>query len=262
MNTTLSQKQIGAYRRDGFVAHRGFLDCEEVEELKSAVLSAIETMGKSKVAGGGGAFEDGDTYYDRVFTQRLNLWRISETVKRYMLNSKLGEMLSALEGVDSFRVWHDKAVIKEPYANPTAWHLDDPFWPFYTKHAISIWIALGPATLGNGCMWFVPGSHKLARFETADIGENLSDLFELYTEMTNVDPEGVPMEEGDCSFHNGLTAHGAGANMTRGRRIAMTCNYMPVGSTFNGKCVGMPPEYFASLSEGDVLDNDEWNPVV
>jgi ectoine hydroxylase-related dioxygenase (phytanoyl-CoA dioxygenase family) len=31
-----------------------------------------------------------------------------------------------------------------------------------------------------------------------------------------------------------LAAHGAGANMTRGQRRAMTCAYMPDGSTFNG----------------------------
>jgi ectoine hydroxylase-related dioxygenase (phytanoyl-CoA dioxygenase family) len=80
--------------------------------------------------------------------------------------------------------------------------------------------------------------------------------------MAATDPVGVPMKAGDCSFHNGLTAHGAGANMTRGRRIAMTCAYMPVGSTFNGQRNILPSAYVNSLKNGDTLANDDWNPVV
>lgn len=55
---------------------------------------------------------------------------------------------------------------------------------------------------------------------------------------------------------------GAGANMTPGYRRAMTCAYMPEGSTFNGKKNILPDDYVASLSVGDVLDNDALNPVV
>ena len=50
--------------------------------------------------------------------------------------------------------------------------------------------------------------------------------------------------------------------MTRGRRIAMTCGYMPEGSTFNGQRNILPKEYFKSLKDGDVLENDEQNPIV
>ena len=263
MNTSLSQKQIEDYRRDGFVAQRGFLSPEEVDELKAAVLETIETMGSQKVAGNETFVSSEEaSYYDKVFTQRLNLQTINQTVKRYVVNAGLGGMLRQLEGEEGFRVWHDQALIKEPYGNPTAWHLDNPYWSFYSKHALSMWIALEPATLENGCMWFVPGSHKLARFDNAPIGKDLAALFREYPEMTGTDPVSVPMQPGDCSFHNGLTAHGAGANMTRGRRIAMTCAYMPTGSTFNGQQNILQPDYFKSLSEGDVLENDAWNPAV
>jgi ectoine hydroxylase-related dioxygenase (phytanoyl-CoA dioxygenase family) len=220
-------------------------------------------MGSQKV-GGNDEYPnpEEESYYTKVFTQRLNLLRVNDTVKRYVFNPGLGEMLCQLEGVDGFRVWHDQALIKEPYGNPTAWHLDDPYWSFSSKHSLSMWIALEPATLENGCMWFVPGTHKLASYDNSDIGEDLSSLFKVYPEMAEIDPVAVPMQPGDCSFHNGLTAHGAGANMTRGRRIAMTCAYMPVGATFNGQQNILPPDYFNSLSVGDVLENNEWNPVV
>ncbi len=43
-------------------------------------------------------------------------------------------------------------------------HLDMPHWSFTSFHAISVWIALDDATLENGCMYFMPGSHKVIEF--------------------------------------------------------------------------------------------------
>jgi ectoine hydroxylase-related dioxygenase (phytanoyl-CoA dioxygenase family) len=263
MKTILNEAQIQQYRDDGFIHIPGFLDPAEVAELKGAVVETARAMGKKKVAGGTDDWEEKDDYYSRVFTQRLNLWKINDTVKRYMLNADLGRMLCRLEGIEGIRVWHDQTLIKEPYGNPTAWHLDNPYWSFSSKHSISIWIALEDATLQNGCMYFVPGTHKLATFENnVGIGQNQGDLFKAQPKLGEIDPVAVPMKAGDCSFHNGLTAHGAGANMTRGRRIAMTCAYMPEGSTFSGLKSILSKDYFESLKLGDVLENDEQIPLV
>jgi len=263
MKTDVTPEQVAEYRENGFLACRGFLSGEEVVELKSAVLEAVATMGRRKVPEGGLPLEEGDTYYDKVFTQRLNLWRLNPTVKRYMLSPELGRMLCDLSGVAGYRVWHDQTLIKEPYGNATGWHLDNPYWSFDSHEAISIWIALEDATLENGCMWFVPGSQRLATFRNASLTQpNMGSLFTIYPEMATIDPVPVPMKAGDCSFHNGLTAHGAGANMTRRRRIAMTCAYMPVGSTYNGKQNILSDAYVATLKNGDALVNDDWNPLV
>ena len=70
------------------------------------------------------------------------------------------------------------------------------------------------------------------------------------------------MKAGSCSFHNGLIAHGAGANMTPGWRRAMTCGFMPDGCTFNGIQNILTDEQFASYEIGDVLDDDRQNPLI
>jgi ectoine hydroxylase-related dioxygenase (phytanoyl-CoA dioxygenase family) len=262
MKTALNDSQIHQYRNDGFICIPGFLSPGEVAELKGAVVETARSMGKKKVAGGDGDMEEKEDFYDKVFTQRLNLWKINDTVKDFMLNPGLGRMACQLEGIEGIRVWHDQTLIKEPFANGTAWHLDNPYWSFYSRHAISVWIVLEDATPYNGCMCFIPGSHKLAAFDNVNIGQNMGDLFRVYPKMGEIDPVPVPMKAGDCSFHNGLTAHGAGANMTRGRRIAMTCAYMPEGSVFNGQKNILPKAYFETLKEGDVLENDGQNPLL
>lgn len=89
-----------------------------------------------------------------------------------------------------------------------------------------------------------------------------ADLFKIYPQWREIDPVNGVCRAGSVVWHNGLTAYGAGANMTRYTRRAMTCAFMPDGATFNGKRNILPQDYFDSLSEGDVLDSEEQNPLV
>lgn len=263
MRTRLTADEIGFYRDNGYLIRRDFLDAEQVAELRGSVLEAIAAMpGRRKIAGAGADLVEGDNYYDRVFTQRINLWRISDVVRRYLQSPALGEMLCTLEGVERFRVWHDQAFIKEPFGNPTALHIDNPYWSFHSRRSISIWIALEDATLENGCLCFLPGSHKLVRYDNVLLRDEFGAIMDLYPEMREIEPVPAVMRAGDCSFHNGLTVHGAGVNMTTGRRMAMSCAYMPDGAVFNGQQNILPDAYFASLRIGDTLSNDEVNPLI
>lgn len=179
-----------------------------------------------------------------------------------MLDERIGKMAAELSGADGIRIWHDQALIKRPWANPTSWHLDTPFWSFSDRRALSIWVALDDVTLENGCLFFIPGSHKRTSFENAGIGKNMSGIFDVYPEFKQTQPQAAVIKAGSCSFHNGLTIHGAHANMTPGFRRAMTCAYMPDGNTYNGIPNILPDTYVNTLEIGDVLDNDEQNPLI
>jgi hypothetical protein len=50
--------------------------------------------------------------------------------------------------------------------------------------------------------------------------------------------------------------------MTNGQRRAMTCAFMPDGSTFNGKKNILPDDYVETLEIGDLLNDEEQNPLV
>lgn len=260
MHNELTVEDIDHYRTQGFVVIDDFLDADELANWRTMVDDAVEQRQDRKMANRDD--RSGDGYYDKVFTQRLNLWMDHPGVRQLMLDPRLGQMAATLEGVDGMRIWHDQALIKQPWANPTGWHLDNPYWSFSSRHAISIWVALDDATPANGCLYFIPGTHREANWENAPIGQNMGELFELYPQWADRASVQAPMRAGACSFHNGLTAHGAGANMTAGLRRAMTCAYMPDGERFNGKANVLPPDYIATLSEGDLLENDEQNPLL
>ena len=91
MNTSLTQKQIDKYQRDGCLIFEEFLTPDEVNEMLEAVSESVGQMGKQKVAGEGNVdLVEADSYYDKVFLQRLNLWKINDTIKRFFLNPALG----------------------------------------------------------------------------------------------------------------------------------------------------------------------------
>jgi phytanoyl-CoA hydroxylase len=87
-------------------------------------------------------------------------------------------------------------------------------------------------------------------------------IFATYPEFKNTRAVAAPMKAGSCSFHNGLTIHGAHANMTPGLRRAMTCAYMPDGNTFNGTQNILSDEVVASLKIGDLLNDNAINPLI
>lgn len=263
MNTELTDEQVAAYRRDGFLVVRQFLSRTERDELLAGVEQAVLQLGRYKLSG---ARQErwlaGDTFYDRVFLQRINLWKISAAVKRFMLAPELGRMLCRLEGIDGIRIWHDQTLQKPPWANPTAWHADNPKWSYSSPHAISIWIALDAATLQNGCMYYLPGSHRTGSYDDVAISQEMGLYFEQFPQFREVMPVAGEMAAGDAGFHNGLLAHGAGPNMTPHWRRAMTAGYMPDGSTFNGRQNVLSDDQVAALKVGDPLNDEAQNPLL
>jgi phytanoyl-CoA hydroxylase len=271
MKTVVTEEEKRTYADNGFVVVEDFLDPDELEDWRQTVDHAVAERGDDRLAFDVGG-EEGTSltersqeerdYYDRVFKQRNNLWQTDVGIKRLMLQEGLGKYVTDMAGIKGVRIWHDQALIKEPYGNPTAFHLDVPYWSFRSPDAITIWVALDDATLENGCLYYVPGSHLAHKYDNVGISKELGALFEVYSEWADVAPVPCPVRAGGALLHNGLTFHGAGANMTPGTRRAMTCAYMPEGSTFNGIQNVLPPAYFERLAVGDTLDNDEQNPLV
>lgn len=261
MRHELATEQIDFYQENGFLVIENFLDADELEEWRRCTDESVEERLGTSVEHMTNQL-DPSNFYARVFTQCLRLADSHPGMRKLVHDPKIGKMATLLAGVDGMRIWHDQALIKPPSGNPTAWHLDVPYWSFDSRDAVSFWVALDDATLANGCMWYLPGTHKTARFDNVGIGENIGALFNVYPEWKELEPQSAPCPAGSMVWHNGLCAHGAGANMTFAHRRAMTCGFMPDGCTFNGKRNILPEDYFNALEIGDVLNNNVQNTLV
>jgi len=268
----LSQDQITKYRENGFILLKNFFSPSIVANLTDAMEEALSIRGKDWKFPQKGSTDTVNVdfeYFERVFVQRLNLWSTNQKVKDFWLNFgfEIGRVAAELEGVDGIRIWHDQALVKEPWANPTSFHVDNPYWSFDSKHAISIWMALDDVQEQNGALYFIPRSHKLIAekqdpFQELKIGKNIGMLFDQEPQLQNLMPTVVRYQPGDVSFHNGLTAHGAMPNFTPSRRRAFTCALMPIGSKFNGKKNILTDDQMAKYKIGDELNDVEINPLL
>jgi phytanoyl-CoA hydroxylase len=262
----LTAGEVEAYRRDGFVVLRDFLQPDELAEWRKAAEAAVERRAERRLPRPGTDYDEffhhEDDYYNSVFDQRINLWMTDEAIAELVCSAELGSRAAELAGVDGVRIWLDQALVKQPYSPPTSYHLDNPYWSFSSHDAITIWLALDDATMANGCLCYLPGTHREARFDNVSIGPEIGALFDVYPNWRDIEPVFCPVPAGSAVAHNGLVAHGATANMTPHRRFAMTVAYMPNGATYNGKQDILTSEQVARLKVGDPLDDDRQNPLV
>ena len=228
----ISDEQVRFYQENGFIQLPDVLSPEEVEEARRHLDEAMSlqlTGGLDRT----GLRSD----YDRVFLQKVNLWRDHEGIRELVFHPRLARIARRLSEAEGIRLWHDHALIKpnqDSKASP--WHQDLPYWPMDRSGALSCWLALDDVDAVNGCMHFVPRSHTWGKLEPINL-VNPQDIFSLVPEPDGRDftPVAMPMRAGSCTFHNGLTFHYAPPNRGTANRRAMIIIYMPQGVLYTGK---------------------------
>ena len=87
MKAEVSPVEVRSYREDGFLVINDLLDEAELERWRAAVEEAVQDPGVS----GRDLDPQQSEYYDRVFLQRVNLWKTSAAVRELVLDGRLGE---------------------------------------------------------------------------------------------------------------------------------------------------------------------------
>ena len=79
MRTEVTPDQITRYRERGYVVIDGFLSEEELGLWRRRIDAAVAAREDRKLANSD--WRAGDSYYDKVFTQRINLWMDHDGVR-------------------------------------------------------------------------------------------------------------------------------------------------------------------------------------
>jgi len=115
-----------------------------------------------------------------------------------------------------------------------AWHQDEFFIPTRDRSLTAVWIALDDATVENGCLWVLPGSHRRGVIYPAR--EQSDPRFDCTTEAYDfpyADDDSVPVEisAGTALIFNGYLLHRSLENSGRhGYRRALANHYMSAES--------------------------------
>jgi ectoine hydroxylase-related dioxygenase (phytanoyl-CoA dioxygenase family) len=85
--------------------------------------------------------------------------KASPLYRATMADARLVAVLRKLIGPNVKGV-HSQLYLKHAGAPGSAWHQDEMFLPTRDRSLLTAWIALDPATVENGCLRFLPGSHR------------------------------------------------------------------------------------------------------
>lgn len=234
-NYPITREQVAFYQENGYIQLPGVLTPEELKGLRTVLARGVRDR-ERKLQNKLLTKTVRNVDYERVFVQMVNLWEEYEEMRPYILNLRLAEIARRLTRARSVRLWHDHALIKMPNdSKPTPWHQDLPYWPMKEPGALSCWLALDNVSEENGCLWFLPGSHKLGSLEPINL-VTPQDIFKIAkVKKSKAQPAVMEMKAGSCTFHDGRTFHYAGPNLTNRPRRALAIIYIPNGVTYDGK---------------------------
>ncbi len=137
-----------------------------------------------------------------------------------------------------------------------AWHQDEYFIPTRDRSLTAVWIALDDATIENGCLWVLPGSHRRGVLYPAR--EQHDPRFDCTIEAYDfpyTDEDAVPVEipAGTALVFNGYLLHRSLENSGRhGYRRALANHYMSAESLLPWRPPG-PGEHMAMADYRDIV---------
>ena len=146
------------------------------------------------------------------------------------------DMIEQLIGGD-FILW-GMTIFGKPakVGKATPWHQDGDYYPIEPLETLTVWISLDGSTPEQGCMRFIPGSHRERRIYSHHF-EHRDD----YTLAQVIDDDQVDLssardivlERGQISLHDVYLVHGSEANRSERRRMGLVLRIMPATSRYN-----------------------------
>lgn len=220
----LTDEQLACYREQGYVAGIRVLDDAQIEALREALARLTDTShpGHSLFY----EFHSNEsTNPDSVLFHALGAWRIEPVFHDLLWNPRFLVPAAQLLG-GPIRFWHDQLFSKPArHGGVVAWHQDYSYWTRTVPMAhLTCWIALDDSTTENGCLHYVPGSHRWNLLPVTGLAGNMDEIQTVLSEEQRAAFRPVPVEvrRGEASFHHPLLVHGSYENRSgRGRRATL-----------------------------------------
>lgn len=202
---------VEAFARDGAALVRGLFSASEMALLAEGIdANLARPSARAKVASG--AADPG------LFIEDFCCWQENEAYRRFIFESRLGEVAARLMRSREVRLYHDHMLTKESGTRQrTPWHQDQPYYNIDGRQNISFWIPVDPVARG-ATLEFIAGSHlgpwRMPRsFRDAQARwfpeGSLADLPDIEADRGAHRILGWALEPGDAACFHMLTLHGS-----------------------------------------------------
>jgi len=222
----LSDEQVSFYREHGYLTGIRILNDEQIEALRRELAALVDPAHPGhKLFYEFNANESVDP--DRTLFHALGAWRITPGLHDLLWHPAF--VVAAAQLLDGpVRFWHDQIFYKPAHhGGIVIWHQDYSYWTRTTPVAhVSCWIGLDDSTRENGCVHYVPGSHRWQLLPRTGFANRMDTIFEWLTPAQRAEfkPVAIELKAGECSFHHPLMVHGSYANQTARPRRAVVIN--------------------------------------
>lgn len=254
---SLTDQQLHFFEVNGYLSGIRFLEQEQVDQLNNE-LEEIQNPGHPLHHLFYEFHSNESTDPDSVLFHSLGHWRITKGFHDALWNPRFVVPASQLLGNRSVRFWHDQLFCKPAHhGGVVAWHQDYSYWTrTVPMQHLTCWAALDDATRENGCLCYIPGSHKWGLLDKPDLAGDMAGLEKFLTEdqKRQFDKKVfIELDRGYGTFHHPLLVHGSYENRSGRARRAFVLNVFADGTLSDSDealLAGVPPIPRGNKMEG------------
>lgn len=252
----LSKEQLEHFETFGYVSNVKLLDEEQISTLHRELQEIMDP--KHPLHDLFYEFHTNEsTDPDSVVFHALGAWRITPGLHDILWNPAFVMAASQLFGGHAVRFWHDQLFCKPAHnGGVVAWHQDYSYWTRTgpIQH-LTCWIGLDDATTENGCLYYVPGSHRWGLLEKPVLAGEMDGLMTFMTDEQKqaFNPVPIELKAGEATFHHPLLVHGSFKNNSERPRRGVVINVFKEGTRSNSNeplLNGVPPIAAGNKMEG------------
>lgn len=223
----LTDEQVNHYEEFGYLAGVRIFNDEQVEVLREE----LTRMFSPDHPGNDLFYEYHSNQSDDssgVLFHALGSWRVEPGFHDSLWNPAFTMAAAQLLG-GATRFWHDQLFCKPAkHGGVVAWHQDYSYWTRSTPmQHLTTWIGLDDADESNGCLLYVPKSHKWDLLPITGLAGDMDAIKnvlddEQWEQMQN--PVPICLKKGEATFHHPLMVHGSRENHSDRPRRALALN--------------------------------------
>ena len=233
----VGDEQVRSYLDEGYLAVPGLVSGEQLEALKADIVKVARgDYSDQPVAPVEKGASSEDVIQSVLCIHQPHL--VSPVMLDFVRHAKICGVLSQLTA--AHLPWWDGSVkcmqsmyfVKPPGFQGQSWHQDEIYIPTRDRSLIGAWIAVDDATIENGCLWVLGGSHRRG-YLYPQRDHDRPDEFDHGQESFGFDDSGeqpVEVAAGTVVFFNGYVLHRSRRNRGTTYRRVLVNHYMTAWS--------------------------------